>query len=148
MQSLIAWYTFIFFFVIFFIVQAGNFYNHYCQRSRDYKKAKKYLQTDVCTNPYIRNSLEGYSLCTQSEETLDKPPLFTAIVDTAEDMHICGNGYCSMLGYNVTNALPQIFLVLCIFVTILLWASGIQIRQNYDASRDKRFSLPFREKED
>ena len=148
MQSLLVWNVVRFFFVMFIISQMGNFYDHYRQRQRAYEKAFEYLQTETCTNPRVRASLGDYSLCKQSEETLDKPPLFTAIVDTAEDIHICGNGYCSMLGYNITNSLPQVILTLGIFAVIILWASGIQLRRNRERERDSYWSLPSQNKKD
>jgi len=72
---------------------------------------------------------------------MDKPPFITAILDTAEDIHICGNGYCSMLGVNITNALPQVILTLAIIAVIILWASGVQLRRNKQRQSDDYFSL-------
>lgn len=141
MYSLVTYYVVGFFFFMFLVTQFGNGINHYNSRRRSYERARKYLQTEVCTNPRVRASLGEYSLCEQSEETMDKPPFITAILDTAEDIHICGNGYCSMLGVNITNALPQVILTLAIIAVIILWASGVQLRRNKQRQSDDYFSL-------
>ena len=137
-----------FFFLMFVISQLGNFHVHYKTRLRSYERAQTYLKTELCTNPRVKASLGEYNLCSQSEETLDNPPLFTAIVDTAEDIHICGNGYCSMLGVNITNSLPQVILTLAIIAVILLWASGVSLRKSRERQESAYWSLPQQKKED
>lgn len=142
MYSIIYWNIARFFLVMFAISQLGNLSNHYQTRRRAYSRAQTHLQTEVCTNPRVRAELGEYSRCEESEETMGRPPLFTAIVDTAEDIHICGNGYCSMLGVNITNALPQVIITMGIIAVIILWASGIQLRRNRDRNSEKYWSLP------
>ena len=134
--------------VCYMIVQLGNFRNHYTTRLRTYKKAKYYLKTEACANLRVKDQLDEFNLCRQAEEIMDKPPLFTAVVDTAEDMHICGNGYCSMLGINITNSLPQIFAVLGTVALLLVWASGVSLRQGRARNRESYFSLPLKKKDD
>jgi len=128
--------------VCFIISQIGNFHAHYRSRLRSYDRAQTYLKTELCTNPRVKASLGEFNMCDQSEEIMDKPPLFTAIVDTAEDIHICGNGYCSVLGHNITNSLPQIILAFGIIAILLVWASGVQIRRNREENKKKYWSLP------
>lgn len=128
--------------VCFIISQIGNLHAHYRSRLRSYEKAQTYLKSDLCTNPRVKARLGEFNLCDQSEEIMDKPPLFTAIVDTAEDIHICGNGYCSVLGHNITNSLPQIILAFGIIAILMIWASGIQIRRNREENKKRYWSLP------
>lgn len=133
-------------FICFIISQIGNFYDHYRHRERAYDRAQTYLKTEICTNPRVKASLGEYNLCDKSEKVMDKTPLMAAIFDTAEDIHICGNGYCSLLGHNITNALPQIIISMGIIAVIVLWASGIQLRKNSITAGQKYWSLPVKEK--
>lgn len=147
MYSLITWFLSMSF-IAFTISQLGNFHSHYHARLRTYERAQAYLKTELCTNPRVKASLGEYNLCDQSEQIMDKPPLFTAIVDTAEDIHICGNGYCEVLGHNITNSLPQIIITLGIIAIILLWASGVQLRRNRDRYAENYWQLPSGKKYD
>lgn len=133
-------------FICFTISQIGNFYDHYTHRARAYDRAQTYLKTELCTNPRVKASLGEYNLCDKSEKVMDKTPLMAAIFDTAEDIHICGNGYCSLLGHNITNALPQIIIAMGIISVILLWASGIQLRKNSITASQEYWSLPVKRK--
>jgi hypothetical protein len=141
MYSLITWILSISS-ICFMISQLGNFHNHYRSRQRTYERAQSYLKTELCTNPRVKASLGEYNLCDRSEQIMDKPPLFTAIVDTAEDINLCGNGYCELLGHNITNSLPQIIITLGIIAVILLWASGVQLRRNNARRAMEHWSLP------
>tara|TARA_B100001027_G_C16038335_1_gene228716 strand:+ start:58 stop:507 length:450 start_codon:yes stop_codon:yes gene_type:complete len=132
-------------FICYTLSQIGNFYDHYRHRARAYERAHTYLQTETCTNPRVKASLGEYNLCDQSEKVMDKTPLMAAIFDTAEDIHICGNGYCSLLGHNITNSLPQIIITTGIFALLLLWASGVQLRKNHDRHSKEYWSLPFKQ---
>ena len=131
-------------FICYTLSQIGNFYDHYLQRARAYERAQTYLKTELCTNPRVKASLGEYNLCDQSERVMDKTPLMSAIFDTAEDIHICGNGYCSLLGHNITNSLPQIIITFGIFALLLLWASGIQLRRNNQKRAHDYWSLPIK----
>ena len=133
-------------FICFTISQIGNFYDHYRQRARAYDRAQTYLKTEICSNARVKASLGEYNLCDQSEKVMDKTPLMAAVFDTAEDIHICGNGYCSLLGHNITNALPQIIIAMGIMAVIVLWASGIQLRKNRITAGEEYWSLPVKEK--
>jgi hypothetical protein len=95
----------------------------------------------------VKASLGEYNLCDQSERVMDKTPLMAAIFDSAEDIHICGNGYCSLLGHNITNSLPQVIITMGIFALILLWASGIQWRRNREKTSQDYWSLPIKSKD-
>jgi len=134
-------------FICYTLSQIGNFYDHYRQRSRAYDRAQTYLKTELCTNPRVKASLGEYNLCDQSERVMDKTPLMAAIFDSAEDIHICGNGYCSLLGHNITNSLPQVIITMGIFALILLWASGIQWRRNREKTSQDYWSLPIKSKD-
>ncbi len=132
-------------FICFTISQIGNFYDHYTHRARAYDRAQTYLKTELCTNPRVKASLESTIYVTRVK-VMDKTPLMAAIFDTAEDIHICGNGYCSLLGHNITNALPQIIIAMGIISVILLWASGIQLRKNSITASQEYWSLPVKRK--
>ena len=125
-------------------ISAGDMYDHYKHHARQYKKAQIYLKSDVCTNPFMIRDMQGDTKCSYYERVMDKTPLMAAIFDTAEDLHICGRGYCSLLGHNITNSLPQILATLAILAVILLWASGIQFRRNQQQHQQQYWSLPIR----
>tara|TARA_B100000674_G_C37932656_1_gene958738 strand:+ start:204 stop:647 length:444 start_codon:yes stop_codon:yes gene_type:complete len=133
-------------FIAFIFIQVGNFCDHYGQRAREYTRAQTYLNSDVCTNPRIIKAMAGNTKCSYYEKVMDKTPIMGAIFDTAEDIHICGNGYCSLLGHNITNSLPQIIITMGIIAVILLWASGIQLRRNRERASEEFWSLPIKTK--
>ena len=129
-------------FICFTLIQSRNFWRHYKRRQRAWVRAEIYIHSETCTNQRVKSDLGSFNLCEESEEIMNSPPFFTAVVDTAEDIHICGNGYCEVLGMNITQALPQIVLVLIISALLILWAGGVQFRRNREKAGDNYWSLP------
>ena len=112
----------------------------------DSTKSTDLSETDVCTNPFMIRDMQGDTKCSYYEKVMDKTPLVAAIFDTAEDLHICGRGYCSLRTQHY-QFLPQILATLAIFAVILLWASGIQFRRNRQ-HHQQQWSLPIRTPEE
>ena len=129
-------------FVAYLLSQVGNFYNHYRSRQRAYSRAQAYLQTELCTNPRVKATLGEFNLCDQSEKIMDNPPLFTAIIDTAEDIHICGNGYCELLGHNITSSLHWIIIALAFSATMMLYCVGNGWRKDRMKYAEEYWALP------
>ncbi len=129
-------------FIAYLLSKVGTFYNHYHARQRAYSRAQAYLKTELCTNPRVKATLGEYNLCDRSEQIMDHPPLFTAIIDTAEDIHFCGNGYCELLGHNITSSMPQIILTLGIIAMILLGVGWSGWRKNREREAEQYWSLP------
>jgi len=130
--------------VCFVISQLNNFHNHYNARRRSYERARKYLQTENCINTRVIADLGDFNLCDEAEQIMDKPPLVKAIVDTAEDINICGKGYCEVLGHNITNSMPQIMLTLLIAIGLFVWALIVQYRQDRRKKAEEYYDLSRR----
>lgn len=129
-------------FIAFSVSQLGTLRLNYMQRRREYKRAQNYLNQETCTNPRVKAELGEFNLCHQSEKIMDNPPFIAAIVDTAEGLHLCGNGYCELLGHNITSSLPQIIFTLGIMTLLLLWISGKNFRHNQNEAAETYWSLP------
>lgn len=141
MYSLISGFISISFFA-FTISQLGTFQKNFKSRQREYNEAMKYINQETCTNVRVKAELGRFNLCTEAEQRLDTPPLIAAIVDTAEGLHLCGNGYCELLGHNITSSLPQIILSLGILALLVLWVAGDQCRRNRTIRGEQFWSLP------
>jgi len=124
------------------ITQFNNLHTYWKIRKRAYERAQTFLLTEACTNPRVRAKLGAYNLCDESERTMDDTPFLGAFKDSMESIHVCGNGYCSMLGVNITNSLPQVVLTLAIVAIIIVWASGISLRRKQNMEREDYWSLP------
>lgn len=129
-------------FIAFSISQLGTFRKNFKLRQREYDQAIKYLKTEACTNVRVKADLGRFNLCSEAEQRLDNTPLISAIVDTAEGLHLCGNGYCELLGHNITSSLPQIILSLGILALLVLWVAGDQCRRNRAMRGEQFWSLP------
>ncbi len=144
MYSLFVLRTIYFFIFVGCLHTGNNFHTNWTRRSREYERAKTYLQTETCTNPRVRAKLGTYHRCDESERTMDDTPVLSAFKDSMENLHVCGNGYCEMLGMNITNSLPQVMLTLAIFGILVVWASGISFRRRRDREAEEYYSLPVK----
>lgn len=146
MYSLLLFRAIYFFIFVACVTWTNRFHTYYVQRCREYKRAQTFLLTEPCTNPRVRAELGSYNLCDESERTMDVTPLHAAFKDIFSWLHICSDDYCSMLGMNITNSLPQIFLTFGILCMILLWVSDISFRQRRNKEENNYWSLPLKSK--
>jgi len=144
MYSLFVLRIVYFFIFVAFVHQGNNFHSHWTRRTREYDRAQTFLLTEACTNPRVRAKLGTYHRCDESERTMDDTPVLSAFKDSMENLHVCGNGYCEMLGMNITNSLPQVMLTLAIFGILVVWASGISFRRRRDREAEEYYSLPVK----
>ena len=142
MYSSLISFTLTISFIAYGVTQLGTLKQNYNRRNREYKRAKNYLKQETCTNPRVKAELGDFNLCLESEKIMDNPPFIAAIVDTAEGLHLCGNGYCELLGHNITSSLPQIIFTLGIMALLLLWVSGRNFRRNQNEAAESYWSLP------
>ena len=97
--------------------QFRNLHYYYNIRCDEFKRARLYLQTDVCLNGELASKLGDFSRCEAMKKILDIPPWITAWYDFLEDMYICGHGRCNAFWDEISGKLPYITffigLVLC-----------------------------------
>ena len=75
----------------------NNFHTHWVERAQRAKRARLYLDSDVCTNHRLRIQLGPEATCAQKEMELRVAPIHRAVFDTLEDYSLCGHRRCEAM---------------------------------------------------
>ena len=95
-----------------FVIYTGNFYTYYLKRSKEWQKAKTYIESNTCSDPFLYSKLADWNLCDKSEETVSRLPFMAALYDIGDDLHICGNNRCVIFYTDFTGNLHKIVIAL------------------------------------
>lgn len=95
----------------------NNFHTHWVERAQRAKRARLYLDSDVCTNHRLRIQLGPEATCAQKEMELRVAPIHRAVFDTLEDYSLCGHRRCEAMVQWVLHW-KWLFLAL---VAVVLW---------------------------
>ena len=110
-----------FFVFFFFLSQMLNFHQYWIGRTKEYKQATTYMQSENCQNPLMRAHLGSFNKCEEAEDILGRYPVITALHDVATDLNICGHGRCHIFYMDITNNLHKIVIGLALLSLLGMW---------------------------
>ena len=122
----------------FMLSQTLNFHKYWIGRTKEYKQASTYMQSENCQNPLMRAHLGSFNKCEDAEEILGRYPVITALHDVATDLNICGHGRCHIFYMDITNNLHKIVLG-----SILLSMLGVWIFKRTCAERKHNRDMEY-----
>jgi len=83
-------------------------------------KANITLHHEPCNEPRVRAALEGYNMCSDAERRMRRGCTMESFYQLMEQLNVCRNGVCSVLGVNVTASLWTLWQVVAL-ATALTW---------------------------
>tara|TARA_B100000795_G_scaffold242693_1_gene206113 strand:+ start:587 stop:1027 length:441 start_codon:yes stop_codon:yes gene_type:complete len=126
----------------FMISQLGQFHGYWVARHKEYRQAFTFHNSDNCNNPMLKSQLGSFNLCDTAEQILSQYPLFSAIHDVAQDMHLCGHNRCGIFYLDITANLHKVVIGCGLLAILGLYVSRRLMQDNQRHSELERYRLP------
>lgn len=118
-----------------------GFHHHWIARTDKARRAKLYLNSDVCRNHKLRIELGPEAACGQKEMELRVSPFHRAIYDSLEDWQLCGHKRCEAVVQFMVHwkflFLGLVCVVLWFYVQAIMFSFQVDKMRNF-----QQLSLP------
>jgi hypothetical protein len=128
----------------FTVSKCYSFWQHWHRHTVTWQAADMLLNSDVCMQPYLRMGVGEFDNCDIALAFVSISPLFRALYNVAEELHVCGQSRCAILYMDVTDRLVYILPTVLALVVLVICKCGVGYRLDRATTSINEYRLPCR----